>query len=143
MQLVQSKLQFENYIVNRLSYASVPEFVPKEGEVYNLNPDFSRRIENVEDNKYSLTLDMSLGTNNERFPFVLEVSITGFFTTNNVEDPIKALKTNATAILFPYVRALLTMLSNLASIPPVVLPPINFAEMANASEEQTEQEKKS
>lgn len=131
MQLVQSKLKFQNYVVNRLSYATVPDFEPKEGEVYNLNPDFTRKIEVRDENEYALTLDMSLGKSSERLPFVMEVSITGFFMADGVKDPDKALKTNATAILFPYVRALLTMLSNLASIPPVVLPPINFAEMVN------------
>lgn len=93
------------------------------------------------ENEYALTLDLSLGKNGERLPFVLEISITGFFTAHEINDPDKSIRTNATAILFPYVRALLTMLSNLAAIPPVVLPPINFAEMANESEEKKEREK--
>lgn len=68
MQLVQSKLKFQNYVVNRLSYATVPDFEPKEGEVYNLNPDFTRKIEVRDENEYALTLGMTLGKAASVFP---------------------------------------------------------------------------
>lgn len=142
MQLVQSKLQFQDYKVNRLTFSSIPDFEAKDDEVFNLNPEFTRRIEALGDDKYSLTLSVSLGTNGERMPFVLEASVTGLFVVKDVEDPFKMMKLNATSILFPYVRSLLSMLSNLASIPPVVLPPINFAEMVNRAEEKAAEETK-
>ena len=140
MQLVQSSLQFQGYKVNRLMFSAVPDFEAKEDEVYKLNPAFSRDIEDMGDDRYSLTITVSLGTNGERMPFVLEASVTGFFVAKNIEDPTKTMKLNATSILFPYVRSLLSMLSNLASIPPVVLPPVNFAEMVNRVEQQAAEE---
>ena len=43
------------------------------------------------------------------------------------------MKVNAAAILYPYVRAAISMLTTLANVPPVVLPPVNFVKLFEES----------
>ena len=134
MKLKKSSLQFIDYTVNRLSFSAIPGFKADENETFELNPQFSRKIQKVKNNHYAVTLDLQLGGDAKRLPFVIDVSITGAFITKDIEKPIEYLKCNATAILFPYLRSILTMLSSLASVPPIILPPVNFSAMLNDHE---------
>ena len=139
MKPTKSILRFQNYTVKRLAYTMEQDFQNIENESIDLNPRFARTIKKRSDDEYSLSLDVQIGGSGQPIPFSLDISVEGVFSTNQVEDPEKAMKINATAILFPYVRALITMVSNLASIPPIILPPFNFAEMMNDEEKCPEQ----
>lgn len=139
MNPTKSILQFQNYTVNRLVYTMVQDFQYVENETFDLSPQFARTIKKMGDDEYSLTLDIKIGDESQRIPFIIDVSVEGVFSTNQVENPEKAMRINATSILFPYVRSLITMISNLASIPPIILPPFNFTEMMNNEEKCPEQ----
>ena len=60
-------------------------------------------------------------------PFDAETTIVGSFELSGIENVDKAMKQNATAILYPYVRSTLALLTTLAAIPPVNIPTINLA----------------
>ena len=53
----------------------------------------------------------------------------GFFELNEVEESKKQVyaEQNAVAILFPYLRALITTYTGMANVQPLILPPINVA----------------
>lgn len=134
MKLKKSSLHFDNYVVNRLSFSVVPGFKVKEDDVFDLSPQFNRIIEKLNENEYKVTLDLQLGGDTQPLPFNIDISISGIFITSDVDNPEEYLRINASAILFPYIRSLLTMLSTLAALPPIVMPPINFCAMLSDQE---------
>ena len=73
------------------------------------------------------------------YPFELEIEITGFFTTTG--DAVDRFKANAIAIMYPYVRAIVSTYTALANIPPLILPAINvnaLLEQQNNNKKRTE-----
>jgi len=71
----------------------------------------------------------------------LSVEVWGFFEV--IEEAIDKVRQfaeiNSVAILFPYVRALISTITANANIPPVILPPINVAGMMANIEEVKEE----
>ena len=68
----------------------------------------------------------------ENFPYTIEVKIRGNFTISNSKDiksKKKMLKENCAAILFPYVRSLVSLLSSQTDYTKVILPVINFVNL--------------
>lgn len=59
--------------------------------------------------------------------------MTGRFLLQGIKNPEQTMKVNAAAILYPYVRAAISMLTTLANVPPVVLPPVNFVKLFEES----------
>ena len=68
----------------------------------------------------------------ESFPYTIEVKIRGNFTVSNSKDiksKKKMLKENCAAILFPYVRSLVSLLSSQTDYTKITLPAINFVNL--------------
>ena len=60
----------------------------------------------------------------------MEMEVVGFFSISNVsEEQIENFKPNAVAILFPYVRALISSYTANANVTPLILPPINVNQL--------------
>ena len=57
----------------------------------------------------------------------LEISLVGFFTFSNVDDDKKTeiLAINGTAILYPYIRSVASMVTSQDSSPAIILPTVN------------------
>lgn len=69
--------------------------------------------------------------------FKLEISITGIFMCNE-SDPVRRdtlLKKNSLAILFPYIRSQISIVTAQPEMKPVVLPPMNIEAVFAESEE--------
>lgn len=130
---IESVFQFDSYQVEKI--------------VFNLNPDFdgskigeriplSHSIEVV----LSITDDLRHGkvTLNSRvfenageknFPFSLDVSLTGYFTTQGVmtkDDLTRFVEINGTAALFPFLRSAVADVTKTANIQPLMLPLVNI-----------------
>mgnify|MGYP000914382035 CR=1 FL=1 len=67
------------------------------------------------------------------YPFEMNLEMTGFFETENGESD-KFIK-NAIAILYPYVRALISTYTANANINPLILPAINVNKLIENSED--------
>ena len=130
----KSALQFLGYCVDELVFLSKPEFVEAADHVV-LNPTFTRRIKQVNPEEYEVSIGSKL--EQEDLPFEVRLSLTGRFKCEGVSDVQRALKVNAVAILYPYVRATLSLLTTLAAVPPVVVPTINLAKMFEQEEQTT------
>ena len=72
-----------------------------------------------------VTLDTIVFENakENNYPFEMKVQITGFFSLEN-ETKIN-LEPNAVAILYPYVRAIVSTYTANANVNALILPPIN------------------
>lgn len=129
MNVELSSIEFRGYIVTKAIY-SASEEISEPGKEFELNPSFSRVITHHENGRYSLKLGVKLVDDANRLPFSIDVEIQGFFVLKGFEDKEdKIMRINATAILFPYLRSTLSMLTSLMNVNPVVLPTINLVKM--------------
>lgn len=78
----------------------------------------------------------------EENPFYLYLTVSGYFEFNDEDKKVenkladRVLKANSVAILFPYIRSIITNITASANIPPVVLPPINTYKLIDVKENQ-------
>ena len=119
-------LQFLGYRVDTMQFKSMPDYTPS-SEPIELKPTFNLTIQQVNDNEYNVTIGVEL--KQSTLPFDAELSLTGRFKYEGNMDVQKMLKINAVAILYPYVRSTLSLMTTLAAVPPVIVPTINLAQM--------------
>ncbi|MBP2028987.1 preprotein translocase subunit SecB [Acetoanaerobium pronyense] len=68
----------------------------------------------------------------EEFPYEIEVVLKGNFELGNCEtdeEKMKFIITNASAILFPYIRASVSLISSQLEYEKILLPVINFSKI--------------
>lgn len=80
-------------------------------------------------------LELTIKTPNEeknKIPFKAEVKMVGVFQLNNVPQNVQDnfLKINAPAIIFPFIREHFAMLTQKSGLPPVLINPVNFVQLA-------------
>lgn len=126
MKEIKSVLRFEHYIVDYINFKNNPEF---EGEETTI--DFVPKAEfNVEGNDLLifLTIDVFRDAVKHNYPFEMTVSVVGYFTITNDEN-VEKYKTNAVAVLFPYVRSIISTYTAAANVNPLILPTVNINKM--------------
>lgn len=124
-------LHFLGYTVDELTFKLKPADTVDTEKSIELLPKLSRKIEKTNDENYSISIGVML--DQEDLPFTAQVSMTGRFLLQGIKNPEQTMKVNAAAILYPYVRAAISMLTTLANVPPVVLPPVNFVKLFEES----------
>lgn len=124
-------LHFLGYTVDELTFKLKPADTVDTEKSIELLPKLSRKIEKTNDENYSISIVVTL--DQEDLPFTAQVSMTGRFLLQGIKNPEQTMKVNAAAILYPYVRAAISMLTTLANVPPVVLPPVNFVKLFEES----------
>lgn len=147
----KSCLTLKNYIVNTINFSINEKFQNPEGKPVELRPEFQRKIGKIDDNNVLVSLRFSIKNENNDMPFDIYADIRGAFELENWESPelLPLITSNAVAILFPYLRSLITMVTANANISPYVLPVMNIGALfeqnnnqentnENNDEEQTE-----
>ena len=130
----ESSLIFLTYNVTRLEFKLGENFGQKPME---MNIKISRSIENVnqtEDNSgtlYDLILCANVGEETSENAFYANVILKGKFRS---EQKNNLLLDNATAMIFPYLRSVLSFICVEANIPPLILPTLNIIEYFNGQE---------
>ena len=123
-------IQFIGYRVTNILYNCDPSFELPQGEVpYKLNFSKSLAIlsdtevqENVCANVFYCTTD-----NIEEAPFRITVEIAGRFRCDNEWKP--ELEPNVLAIMFPYLRSIISTITCNSGREPIILPTINIASL--------------
>lgn len=126
-------LSFDHYDVLETIY----RFNPLDGnDHHEYSPKFDVRIKYENQEKTSALVIFSIEFGDEKLdkhPLYIKAKVVGFFSIEVddeeiTEETINMLyKKNALAILFPYLRSLITDLSSKGSEMPVMLPTINIA----------------
>lgn len=127
MNNVKSTLIFKNYLVNEATLKVNFDFSGRE------NVDLSFDIQSdykIEENNFFVTLGVVIfpEAKTNDYPFYMKVEISGLFEVEEGIDEntkINFIERNALTILFPYVRALLSVYSSNSNIGTIILPPIN------------------
>ncbi|WP_373205839.1 protein-export chaperone SecB [Clostridium tertium] len=122
----KSKLRFKNYIVESIDFKSNFNFSGEEKSIeFDLENDYE-----FEDNNFILTLEMEVFPDAEKndYPFSMRVRIIGLFeveSESTEKEKIDFAEKNSIAILFPYIRSLISVYTSNANIGTTIIPPIN------------------
>jgi len=122
MEELKSALIFEKYMVDEVIFkrndkCNIEQKIP-------LQFSISKKILHNDD-KLQITIVTKIFEESEKnnYPFEMLVEITGFFRTT--EETNINFEPNAIAILYPYVRAIVSVYTSNANVNPLILPPIN------------------
>lgn len=125
-----SVLSFEGYKVENMNYQRNNQYKNTK-ETVLLDPKLNTEI-NIEKNKINITLTVTVGSLEDMTtPFKVDCSVMGMFTYNPDEDETGVgidtfVRNNAVAILYPYVRAIIAMLTTTSNeFPGYNMPAIN------------------
>ena len=123
-----SFLKFRKYIVKEIHYLTNETYKPdKEG--ISLDFDFNAHTYFSEDNQkmeVELETDIFKNAEEKNYPFEMSASIKGFFYMEKGDAKIRDFEANAIAILFPYMRAIISTYTANANVAPVIIPPMNI-----------------
>lgn len=125
-----SELQFKDYKVNYIKFDLNESFSDRdEIEIeFKLNTEISISKE-INEGKVTLISTVFDSAEENNFPFFLEVSLSGFFRAEeeiSKENFIKFLEMSGTATLFPFLRSVITDITRISNVKPLVIPLINI-----------------
>lgn len=132
MEKYNSVLKFNRYIVNEIRYKTNKEFKDSnEGTSVDIN--IIPKID-IKDNDMNITLVTNIFNNalENNYPFEMQIDITGNFSTEG-DSPDKFVR-NAIAILYPYVRAIVSTYTAAANVNALILPAINVNKLIEDQE---------
>ncbi len=126
---INSSLKFINYIVNNVYF----NYNQKQNSEKNWKLTFNFRNVtkiNEEKNKMEISLSTDIFKDIEDAPFNMSVEIVGFFELEGIGD-ISHYEANAIAIMYPYLRAIISTYTSSANVMPIILPAININAVLN------------
>ncbi|WP_353462663.1 protein-export chaperone SecB [Mammaliicoccus sciuri] len=107
-------LSFINYVVDEMYYKTNSSFELPEGESIKINEEFRAEIVISSKSDAVVAIQCTL-EEDKKIPFSFDVKIVGYFEYNSEEaDDIEFqdfLKANAVAILYPYLREVISNLT--------------------------------
>lgn len=120
-----SKMKFIDYVVDHIEYRSNLDFDDSEVSIdFDIRPEFIQG-ENEQDLMVVLDVDIFKDAKKNNYPFEMNLRLVGYFKIegSNEKDKFKA---NALAIMYPYVRSIVTSYTANANVNPLILPVINI-----------------
>lgn len=126
---ITSVLELRNYLVKKINFSLNEKFNFSIQKEVQIAPRFKRDILKIDED--NVAVDLSINIDKEDVPFFIEIEIEGIFKLNQWEenDNRVIIENNAVAILFPYLRSLVTMVTANANFNPYILPVMNISAM--------------
>lgn len=123
MEKYTSKLIFDRYIVNKVIFNNNINYNLEEKTKinFNINKNIKKDSKSIE---IELTTKIFENAKENNYPFEMEIVITGYFTIEDNEEKIN-FEPNAIAILYPYIRAIVSTYTAAANVNALILPTIN------------------
>lgn len=125
-------LNFNGYKVVHAEYTRNDLFSSSEDQGIDLTNKIKADLK-YDDTSAEIQLSVSIGSLDEKNqPFKVDITTLGFFNYNAEEDEKKLgietlLKVNGTAILYPYVRSIVSILTNMSNeFPGYNMPTVNI-----------------
>lgn len=134
MERYESVLKFKKYEVNEIYFKKNIAFTPDEqGTPINLK---IKPIVDIKDNNMNITLKVIIYEDavEHNKPFEMRIELTGYFIVEGSEP--ERFKANAIAILYPYIRSIVSTYTANANITPLLLPAINVNKLIEDQKEQ-------
>lgn len=122
----ESKLKFTNPILESLIFKENPDFQPTEVESQSTSIKMQRSVTKIDEDTHLEKLKVSIDEMD--VPYFLEVQMSAQFLLKDVPDEYKKdfLRINAPALLFSYIRPLVTSITKDSKYETVTLPFFNF-----------------
>ncbi|TDO94155.1 protein translocase subunit secB [Halanaerobium saccharolyticum] len=128
----KSVLEFENYYVDEFVFKKNKNFAKGQDQKIDVDLNFEFETERNQNNfKRIVTcyiFDKNYVENNK--PFYLKLKINGNFSLANYDDKNRKhkeiIKKNTLAILFPYIRSIISHMTLEMQVGPVQMPPMNI-----------------
>lgn len=120
-------ITFVDYKVNKIEFENNEEYGGEEVDIdFNIGTEI-HISEDGEEMVVVLKTNVFEPKEGKVYPFRMYVEIEGYFKSNleDKEQQITQYGKNAVAILFPYVRALVSTFTANANVTPLILPTIN------------------
>lgn len=123
MEQLKSMLIFERYVVNKVTFERNENY--DLGQKPKIEFSITKSVNKI-DNKMEVSLNTKVFENakENNYPFEMEVQVTGFFEIEGNAKNIN-FEPNAVAILYPYIRAIVSTYTANANVNALILPPIN------------------
>lgn len=134
---MKATLNFNEYLVLETHYINRN---PSENESRDISPVFQWDIQHTDENKNDAGVYLTIKIGEEDENFYIEVQVLGVFTLDtddmSSEDKENMYRVNAIAILFPYVRSLVSDLTGKGrELDRIILPPLNIQAMMSTPED--------
>lgn len=94
-------------------------------EDIELGIQVNRDIENISENEYKITLELTVSDANEQ----ITVYVKGVALFETKQENMVLIEKNTIAIMFPYLRSYISMLTTQPGMMPIVLPAMNIVAM--------------
>lgn len=130
----KSDFRFDNYIIRHSQIDIDKDCISPDNLSIRINPKGIKYKD-----KFVLNLDILI--KDEEGKFKVEIIIEGFFSFRENISPEELddyFITNASPILFPYVRGYISMLTSLSGIGTILLPVLNFIQLGKKLAENIE-----
>ncbi len=129
MDKFKSKLIFNKYIVKDILFEYNEKFKEKPVEIeFKIGKNI-----NYNKDKMIVDLKVEIFEKDDKYPFHMIVTIRGFFTIEDNNEGIN-FEPNAIAILYPYIRSIVSTYTSQANIMPLILPVINVNKLLENKE---------
>lgn len=126
MENIKASIDFKTYIIDEIKF-NLKSIDKKQSDI---DIHFNGNTEIIRDkNTAIISLKCVMGEKSDNSPFFLSINMKGFFEyQSNLEDTHleKIISTNGTAILFPYLRSIITTITGNIGISPIILPTLNI-----------------
>lgn len=132
---IVSSFKFEKYIVEKILLEENKNFnkaIKDDSLSLEDIMDFNSEVKIVGDNTKNVSLIVNIGSTG-KFPYKLNLKLTGIFSYEKskedklTEEQVNNLfEKNAIAILFPYVRALVSTYTSISNYPALTIPSLNI-----------------
>lgn len=130
MDKFKSKLIFNKYIVKEILFEQNEKFKEKPVEIkFKVNKNTS-----YDKDKMIVDLGVEIFEKNDKYPFYMTVVVRGIFSIENNDERIN-FEPNAIAILYPYIRSIVSTYTSQANVMPLILPIINVNKLLEDKQE--------
>jgi preprotein translocase subunit SecB len=117
-----SIFQFKKYLVENIDFKIKNISTPQR---LKFDFDINKEVE-YNNNSMNLLVFVDVFKNEINAPFELSLAIRGFFEfSENIENK-EIFEKNAMAILFPYIRNIITNITSISGFPPLIIPTLNI-----------------
>ncbi|UXS29556.1 protein-export chaperone SecB [Staphylococcus delphini] len=131
-----ASIGFKNYNFRNFSYRVNENLEIENIDRFEVESDFSAKIA-FEDNQAYIIMDCQIGNDDISCPFIINVELTGVFDIEfekddeqDIEQLKELLSQNAIAILYPYIRSLVSDITSKAnSFDTFIIPVANIAKV--------------
>ena len=121
---IKSNLIFKGYVVDEVFFKINEEFDDSNPVKIDFDIDDSTEFDNeMSQMSVELKLEVFKEMKKNNYPFSINVTLTGLFKTNG--DNIEVFRPNAIAILYPYLRSIVSTYTANSNVSTLILPPIN------------------